>query len=92
MLLASLFLLSFDSPISGPKFHRPLKPRSALSVLKRNSVLYFPVSWDSCANKEACGADLMDVGARVEDKANESWVVGDNRRNKSPFRVVGGGK
>ena len=61
-------------------------------MLKRYSLLYFPVSWDSCVKREACGADLDQGGPRVEHTASDSCIVGEILRKKSALSVVGGGR
>lgn len=78
---------------SGPKFHSPLNPSNELSVLKRNSELYFPVSWLRRVNKQACGGPDFDAReAWVDHNASDSWDVGEGRWRKSAVRVVGGGR
>jgi hypothetical protein len=60
-------------------------------VLKRYSLLYLPVSWESWVRRDACGADLESGGPLVEQTARVSCIVGEIRRRKRAFRVVGGG-
>jgi hypothetical protein len=77
---------------SAPKFQRPRQPRSALSVLKRYSLQYFPVSCESWASSDACGADFDIGGPWVEQTASDNCVVGDILRRKSAYSVVGDGR
>lgn len=77
---------------SGPKFQSPRQPNRALSVLKRYSLLYLPVSWDSWVRIEACGADLDCGGPCVEQTANDSCILVEILRRKSAYRVEGGGR
>lgn len=61
-------------------------------MLKRYSLLYLPVSCDNCVRRDACGADLESGGPLVEQTASVRCIVGEMRRRKRAFRVVGGGR